>query len=359
MALPAFLLLRCWRLSTPTISINRCLTLPGSGGGSGGRDGGALQSQPCATSSGTPLALRQQFGNFTSLAGHIEALGSPGNCLDMNVDFVDTYACCCGACCCDCETWRWVPVGSDGGGDGGAMVSAENGQCVTELSPLDTLGGSYVTLVAPTADHGVGGRDNSSSSSSSSSQGSAAAVEFTTIIETMDNAESSCSYGNSGWNDFVVGEQPNNVTFCFDDLAVASCTAGASLPIGWPRWTLGGQRDVVVNTNSHSAQESVSQYVVVVVMVVVVVVSGSVARSRLFFRHLLAVRATGGELRVGNRLDTGGTPFPLSVSHSFTRARTHFSPLARCCRHVASVLCAGIRCSRHQLVGVQPRRRRR
>ena len=136
----------------------------------------------------------QRFRNHTAMPGHIEAVSKPGDCLDMNANsaaiaIVDTYACCCGACCCDCETWSFTP--------GGTMANTVKNQtrCVTEGSAEHSGGaGSYVTLVPPPREPSKDS-DADNDRAAAGAGAAAAPVEFTTVIETMNNEMSSCGYG--------------------------------------------------------------------------------------------------------------------------------------------------------------------
>lgn len=130
-------------------------------------------------------SAEQRFRKHATMKGHIESAAHPGACLDRNLqagNVVDTYACCVSPACAQAnEEWAL-------GGAGGHFVSAANGECVTEGAPAASGGsGSFVTLQSPD------GKD------------------FSTVIETMRNGDSTCGYGNSGWDDIVVGAQPHPV----------------------------------------------------------------------------------------------------------------------------------------------------
>ncbi len=174
----------------------RCLSLKGSS---------RLISEPC-----DPSEPEQRFRNHTAMLGHIEAASKPGSCLDMNAQaataIVDTYACCCSACCCDCETWSLTAAGTM------ANTVKNQTRCVTEGTAERSAGaGSFVTLVPPPE------------------EGQATDTTFTTVIETMDNEMSSCDYGNSGWNDIVVGAEANPVKLCYPDLKQAGACSALNL----------------------------------------------------------------------------------------------------------------------------------
>ena len=123
------------------------------------------------------------------MKGHIESVAQSGACLDRNLqagNIVDTYQCCVDPACVQMnEEWNLSSVAS------GRFISAANGECVTEGATAASGGsGSYVAL------HSPDGKDH------------------TVVIETMVNGDSTCFYGNSGWDDIVVGTHPNPVRVC-------------------------------------------------------------------------------------------------------------------------------------------------
>eukprot|EP01052_Picozoa_sp_SAG31_P037853 SAG31_NODE_4956_length_2836_cov_1.271830_1_plen_610_part_00 len=153
----------------------RCLSTNG---------GGRVHTESCDGSA------EQHFRPHATMNGHIESVAHPGACLDRNLqagNIVDTYACCMKPACAQMnEEWILSSVKS------GRFISIANGQCVTEDAAVASGGaGSYVAL------HSPDGKDH------------------TIIIETMINGDSTCDYGNSGWDDIVVGAQPHPVRFCF------------------------------------------------------------------------------------------------------------------------------------------------
>ena len=147
------------------------------------RGGGRVHSESCDGST------EQRFRKHATMKGHIESVAHPGACLDHNVqaNAIDTYACCMSPACAE-KNEEWTL-----GSHAGPFVSATNKMCVTEGTAAVSGGsGSYVTLQSPD------GKD------------------FSVIIETMNNGDSTCGYGNSGWDDIVVGAQAHPVRFCFE-----------------------------------------------------------------------------------------------------------------------------------------------
>jgi len=158
----------------------------GDGGGGGGclstSGGGKLHAASCDGSAA------QRFRKHATMQGHVESVAKPGACIDMNVqagDALDLYACCVSpACRQENEEWSF--------GSTGEFTNAD-GQCVTVGAAAASGGsGSFVTLQSPDA------------------------KDFTVVIETMANGDSTCGYGNSGWDDIIVGQQPHRVSFCFE-----------------------------------------------------------------------------------------------------------------------------------------------
>jgi hypothetical protein len=229
----------------------RCLTLQASG---------VIRSEACQTDSkGAPAASQvftaKQSDNSTAAAAAAAAameaghggpwwepaanctggpvqitprLAKPGYCLDMNANsdggpIVDTYECCCSACCCNCELWTFKPSGS-GATSVGTLVSSENQMCVTEDPPqVAAYGGSYVTLVS------FASHQAEAASAEAEGAGTAAGIsDVTVVIETMDNGKSTCSYGNSGWSGVAVGANTTNTQqFCFVGGGLCSRGSGA------------------------------------------------------------------------------------------------------------------------------------
>lgn len=98
------------------------------------RGGGRVHTESCDGSD------EQRFRNHTTMKQHIESIAHPGTCLDHNMGSgdLDTYSCCMSPTCAEKnEEWSLVRVV----GDGNLLVSATDGECVTEDS-AELSGGS-------------------------------------------------------------------------------------------------------------------------------------------------------------------------------------------------------------------------
>ena len=170
-----------------------------------------------------PKGFTPQPGGFS----YLESAAHPGQCVDCNEAatpaFVDTYACChCGQCACSNENWKFAapPAGDGGGAAGcGALLSATNMLCLTEEQAEPSIGsGSFVTLVSgdgtcrapldlphtwlpPAPRPPIASRPATQYFDSAVRS----AGEVTTVVETMANPDSTCMYGNAGWDDVLVG----------------------------------------------------------------------------------------------------------------------------------------------------------
>jgi hypothetical protein len=141
-----------------------------------------------------------------------------------NIPTADSSAVECAVHCCNdphCATWQWAPAGKSPAGDG----------CWTGGQPVEPascnkdpawVGGSRVAPLPPppppAPPPSVGGTYVGYVSSSSAN------ADVSLVIETMNNLDSQCSYGNGGWGE--VPKQDNQVEFC---LSSSVCVAHRQL----------------------------------------------------------------------------------------------------------------------------------
>ena len=88
-------------------------------------------------------AYEQRFRKHATMKEHIESVAHAGSCLDHNMGSgeLDLYSCCMSPACAEKnEEWSLTRSGSR---NGDLLVSATNGECVTEDS-LELGGGSGV-----------------------------------------------------------------------------------------------------------------------------------------------------------------------------------------------------------------------
>ena len=147
-------------------------------------------------------------------AGQFPANASSVQCAGLQQDGGATTAAACAVACCNdqaCAVWQF----SSGTGGGGGCW---RGTC--QQPPVDSkgwIGGSRVppapAPAPPAPPPPVGGTYVGYVSSASST------ADFSLVIETMNNQDSHCAYGNS-WG--AVPAQPNPVRFC---MSTAVCTA--------------------------------------------------------------------------------------------------------------------------------------
>ena len=262
----------------------RCLSLKGSS---------RLISAQCDASE-----PEQRFRKHATMTGHIEAVAKPGSCLDMNAasapPLIDTYACCeCDTCCCECETWSFTATS--------AMLSAQNGQCVTEGPAARSGGaGSYVTLVPPEEQN--------------------AGATFTTVIETMVNAESSCGYGNSGWDDILIGEAAVDMRLCYD--GIADC---AKLPLHLWLTNLNGSSSVLFEEQPRPVFDAQCCVTLQLEPNSLYTLS-TVATARKGSHPIASIAPTEGQGPGCGSVASwsGGEPFPLPYHTAFEPAQVRF-----------------------------------